>query len=330
MCGQRQPPNDPRNDQNHSPNTPTTGLRERGNDTSGSTGRSGRQNAATRRNMRRDERVTVQGPGKEQEPDGMSHGGGGEGGGGCCSPEGSSAPSFYPRDIPQPMPSVPRPGARPRIPHGGRRTPVPGEAAQGSAGRTAKGHGPARLPHTSRAAASRRACQRGGTVSGQGVGPDRGDGRGGGWPAHRPAPDRPRTWRLEGPGAVGSGGPAAGGGGGGSLPRPRLRCSNSPPKASDKGRRPRLRTPAPTSRRRPKPRRPNCTCTSRPTRRSTPRPLCTPRAPHRSSPPRCIPRCRPSGPPELRCAPSPPLRLSRAASRRQCPVPPPPSPPAMY
>ena len=40
-------------------------------DTSESTGRSGRQNAATRRNMRRDERVTVQGPVKEQQPDGM-------------------------------------------------------------------------------------------------------------------------------------------------------------------------------------------------------------------------------------------------------------------
>ena len=52
----------------------TTGLRERGNDTSRSTGRSGRQNAATRRNMRREERVTVQGPVKEQQPDGMSHG----------------------------------------------------------------------------------------------------------------------------------------------------------------------------------------------------------------------------------------------------------------
>ena len=43
----------------HSPNTPNTGLRERGNDTSRSTGRSGRQKAATRRNMRREERVTV-------------------------------------------------------------------------------------------------------------------------------------------------------------------------------------------------------------------------------------------------------------------------------
>ena len=48
-----------------------------GNDTNKSTGRSGRQNAATRRNMRREERVTVQGPVKEQQPDGMSHGGGG-------------------------------------------------------------------------------------------------------------------------------------------------------------------------------------------------------------------------------------------------------------
>ena len=54
-----------------------TGLRERGNATSKSTGRSGRQNAATRRNMRREERVTVQGPVKEQPPDGTSQGGGG-------------------------------------------------------------------------------------------------------------------------------------------------------------------------------------------------------------------------------------------------------------
>ena len=58
----------------HSLGTPTTGIRERGNDTSKSTGRSGRQNAATRRNMRREERVTVQGPVKEQPPDGMSRG----------------------------------------------------------------------------------------------------------------------------------------------------------------------------------------------------------------------------------------------------------------
>ena len=32
--------------------------------------------------MRREERVTVQGPVKEQQPDGMSHGGGGGGHGG--------------------------------------------------------------------------------------------------------------------------------------------------------------------------------------------------------------------------------------------------------
>ena len=37
------------------------------------TGCSGRQKAATRRNMRREERVTVQGPVKKQQPDGMSH-----------------------------------------------------------------------------------------------------------------------------------------------------------------------------------------------------------------------------------------------------------------
>ena len=57
----------------HSPGTPTTGLHERGNDTSRSTGRSGRQKAATRRNMRREERVTVQAPVKKQQPDGMLH-----------------------------------------------------------------------------------------------------------------------------------------------------------------------------------------------------------------------------------------------------------------
>ena len=55
---------------------PTTGLHGRGNDNSRSTGRSGRQKAATRRNMRREERVTVQGPVKKQQPDGMSHRGG--------------------------------------------------------------------------------------------------------------------------------------------------------------------------------------------------------------------------------------------------------------
>ena len=72
--GQQKPSYDPRHNQ-HSPGTPTTGLRERGNDTSKSTGRSGRQNAVTRRNMRREEWVTAQGPVKKQPPDGMSHGG---------------------------------------------------------------------------------------------------------------------------------------------------------------------------------------------------------------------------------------------------------------
>ena len=79
MCGQQKQSNDPRNNQ-HSPNTPTTGLRERGNDTSRSTGRSGRQKAATRRNMRREDRVAVQGSVKEQQPDGMSHRGFSHGG----------------------------------------------------------------------------------------------------------------------------------------------------------------------------------------------------------------------------------------------------------
>ena len=74
--GQRKPSNDPRNTQ-HNPGAPTTGLRERGNDTSKSTGRSGRQNAPTRRNMRREERVTVQGSVKEQQPDGTSRRGSG-------------------------------------------------------------------------------------------------------------------------------------------------------------------------------------------------------------------------------------------------------------
>ena len=77
VCGQQQS-NNPHNNQ-HSPNTPTTGLHERGNDTSRCTGRSSRQKAATRRNMRREERVTVQGPVKKQQPDGMSHRGGGGG-----------------------------------------------------------------------------------------------------------------------------------------------------------------------------------------------------------------------------------------------------------
>ena len=53
------------------------GSANAGNDTSKSTGCSGRQNAATRRNMRREDRVTVQGPVKKQQPDGMSHTGGG-------------------------------------------------------------------------------------------------------------------------------------------------------------------------------------------------------------------------------------------------------------
>ena len=94
VWGQQKQPNDPRNNQHnpstpttgrryrtngtcchiqHSPSTPTTGLRECGNDTSRSTGHSGRQKTATRRNMRREERVTVQGPVKKQQPDGMSH-----------------------------------------------------------------------------------------------------------------------------------------------------------------------------------------------------------------------------------------------------------------
>ena len=79
VWGQQKQSNDPRNNQHnsntpttgrrsrangtsrhiqHSPSTPTTGLRGRGNDTSRSTGGSGRQKAATRRNMRREERVT--------------------------------------------------------------------------------------------------------------------------------------------------------------------------------------------------------------------------------------------------------------------------------
>ena len=49
----------------------------------------GHQNAATRRNMRREERVTVQGPVKEQQPDGMSH----KGGGGCLPFSGRRVPS---------------------------------------------------------------------------------------------------------------------------------------------------------------------------------------------------------------------------------------------
>ena len=74
--GQQRPRNDPRNNQ-HNPSTPTTGLCERENVTSRNTGRSSRQNAATRRSMWREERMTVQGPVKKQQPDGMSHRGGG-------------------------------------------------------------------------------------------------------------------------------------------------------------------------------------------------------------------------------------------------------------
>ena len=55
-----------------------------GGSTSRSTGRSGQQNAATRRNMRREERATVRGPVKKQPPDGLSHGGA------CCAGGGSS------------------------------------------------------------------------------------------------------------------------------------------------------------------------------------------------------------------------------------------------
>ena len=40
-----------------------------------------RQKAATRGNMQREERVTAQGPVKEQQPDGMSHRGSQRGGG---------------------------------------------------------------------------------------------------------------------------------------------------------------------------------------------------------------------------------------------------------
>ena len=58
------------------------GTANAGNDTSRSTGHSGRQKAATRRNMQREERVTMQGPAKKQQRDGMSH----RGGGGRSSP----------------------------------------------------------------------------------------------------------------------------------------------------------------------------------------------------------------------------------------------------
>ena len=47
------------------PSAPTTGLRERGNDTSRSTGRSGRQKAATRRNTRKGRTGDCPGPRQE-------------------------------------------------------------------------------------------------------------------------------------------------------------------------------------------------------------------------------------------------------------------------
>ena len=80
----------------HSPSTPTTGLCKRGSNTSRSTGRSSRQNAATRRSMQREERVAVQGPIKKQQFHGMSHRGGGglatasEGGRGVLHHQGGS------------------------------------------------------------------------------------------------------------------------------------------------------------------------------------------------------------------------------------------------
>ena len=54
-----------------------TGPPEHGHTTSRSTGRGGQQNTATRRNMRREDRVTVQGPVKKQHPTECHTGGGG-------------------------------------------------------------------------------------------------------------------------------------------------------------------------------------------------------------------------------------------------------------
>ena len=59
------------------PSVPTTGHHQSGNDITRNTGRSGRQKALTRRSMRREERVTVQGPVKKPQPDGTSNKGGG-------------------------------------------------------------------------------------------------------------------------------------------------------------------------------------------------------------------------------------------------------------
>ena len=71
LSGQQRLRNDPRSNQ-HNPSAPTTGLRHRENDTSKSTRCSGQQNAATRHNIRREERVTVQGLVNKQQPDEMS------------------------------------------------------------------------------------------------------------------------------------------------------------------------------------------------------------------------------------------------------------------
>ena len=59
------------------PSAPTTGLGQCGNDTTRNTGRSGRQNAVTRRSTRRDEGVIVRAPIKKPQPDGLSHMGAG-------------------------------------------------------------------------------------------------------------------------------------------------------------------------------------------------------------------------------------------------------------
>ena len=92
-CGQRRV--DSKNSQTTPATTSTAPAHQRlgsaNTETTPAGGRSGRQNAATRRNMRREERVTVQGPVKEQQPDGLSHRGGGAAGlatalrfVGCC------------------------------------------------------------------------------------------------------------------------------------------------------------------------------------------------------------------------------------------------------
>ena len=92
------------------------GLRERGNDTSKSTGRSGRQKATTQRNMRREERVTIQGPVKEQQPDGMSHRGAGPP---PLSSKGALTTAcrmWLPHPAPMPSPSsVPQEGDQPAV-----------------------------------------------------------------------------------------------------------------------------------------------------------------------------------------------------------------------